>query len=66
MVLCIYITAGKKFRSFNQYSCWYALLLQEGRTAVHYAALNNHPEVVQLLANNSADLNSQDKVGIYQ
>jgi len=36
--------------------------LQEGRTALHYAALNGEGEIVQILADEGANINTQDAV----
>ena len=42
--------------------CFFVLLLQEGWTALHYAAFNNHPEIIKLLIANGADITAVNKV----
>ena len=41
------------------------LLLQFGRTALHYACMNGHLEVVKHLINNNADISATDNVSDY-
>lgn len=41
----------------------YVIFLQNGRTALHYAALNGHLEVCKLLAQKGCRLDDQDVVG---
>lgn len=36
---------------------------EPGRTALHYAALNGQSEIVQILADEGADINKQDALG---
>ena len=42
--------------------CFFVLLLQNGRTALHIAASNNHPEIIKILITNGADITIVDKV----
>ena len=44
-------------------NAWY-LLFQEGRTALHYAALNGHAAIVQLIGAETNDIDLQDKVSV--
>jgi len=37
---------------------------QEGRSALHYAAIGGHTDVVRLLLTAGCDVNTRDKVGI--
>ena len=37
---------------------------QEGRTALHYAAVGGHTEAVRLLITAGCDIDARDKVGI--
>ena len=37
---------------------------QEGRTAIHYAALNGHQDVVKVLVADGCDIDCKDKVSI--
>ena len=41
---------------------FFVLLLQDGRTALHFAASNNHPEMIKILITNGADITAVDKV----
>ena len=41
------------------------LLLQGGKTALHYACCNGHTEVVKHLINNNADISASDNVSDY-
>ena len=47
--------------------CYYIdmLLLQFGRTALHYACSNGRTEVVKHLINNNADISATDSVSDY-
>ena len=48
--------------------CYYyidMLLLQLGWTALHYACMYGHTEVVKHLINNNADISATDKVSDY-
>ena len=47
--------------------CYYIdmLLLQGGRTALHYACRNGHTEIVKYLINNNADVSATDNVSDY-
>ena len=36
--------------------------MQEGRTAIHYAALSGYAEAVRMLAANGCDVNTRDNV----
>ena len=38
------------------------ILLQYGRTALHYSAIYGHTEVVEILIRSGADVNALDKV----
>ena len=40
------------------------LTLQEGRTAIHYAAVNGYANIVSLLAAEGCDIDSQDNVSV--
>ena len=42
--------------------CFIVLLIQNGRTALHIAAYNNHPEIIKILITNGADITVVDKV----
>ena len=42
--------------------CFVVLLLQDGHTALHIAATNNHPEIIKILITNGADVTVVDKV----
>ena len=44
--------------------CFYIILFspQNDRTALHYASMHGHPEVVKLLLQSHADVNVKDKV----
>ena len=42
--------------------CFFVLLLQDGWTALHYAASNNHREIIKILITNGADITAVDKV----
>lgn len=50
------------FSTKSDYCTDLILLFQEGRTALHYAALNGYAEVVQHLAIEGASVDSQDNV----
>lgn len=39
-------------------------VFQEGRTALHYAALNGLSEICRILVNHGSDIDSQDAVSI--
>ena len=41
---------------------FFVLLLQNGLTALHRAAINNHPEIMKILISNGADITVVDKV----
>ena len=42
---------------------FFVLLLQyNGRTALHWAAHNNYPEIIKILISNGADITVVDKV----
>ena len=41
---------------------FFALLLQAGWTALHWAASNNHPEIIKILIANGADIAAVTKV----
>ena len=47
--------------------CYYIdmLLLQDGRTALHWACSDGHTEVVKHLINNNADISATDNVSDY-
>ena len=40
----------------------FCVVFQEGRTALHYAALNGYADVASLLAAEGCDIDSQDSV----
>ena len=40
------------------------LLLQDGKTALHFACSNGHTEVAEVLLMNDADLSATDKVSV--
>lgn len=40
----------------------YLCTFQEGRTCLHYAALNGYADIVHLLANEGCDIDSKDNV----
>ena len=40
-------------------------LLQDGRTALHYAAAIGHIQIVKLLIENGANVNANDKVRVF-
>ena len=40
----------------------FVLLLQDGCTALHFAAYNNHPEIIKILITNGADITIVNKV----
>ena len=42
--------------------CFFVLLIQNGHTALHIAAYNNHPEIIKILITNGADITVVDKV----
>ena len=42
--------------------CVFVLLLQDGWTALHFAARNNHPEIIKILITNGANITVVDKV----
>ena len=42
--------------------CFFVLLLQYGQTILHWAARNNHPEIIKMLISNGADITIVDKV----
>ena len=42
--------------------CFFVLLLQYDKTALHYAASNNHPEIIKILITNGADVTAVNKV----
>ena len=41
---------------------FFVLLLQDGKTALHYAASNNCPEIIKILVTNGADITTVNKV----
>ena len=41
---------------------FFVLLLQDGLTALHWAAINNHPDIIKILISNGADINVVDEV----
>ena len=60
-VLCITSIVEKK-DMYVMTICLFVLLLQNGHTALHLAASNNHPEVIKVLISNGADITVIDKV----
>ena len=42
--------------------CFFVLLLQDGWTALHFAATHNHLEIIKILITNGADITVVDKV----
>ena len=42
--------------------CFFVLLLQDGWTALHYAASANHPEIIKTLIANGANITAVTKV----
>ena len=42
--------------------CFFVLLIQDGWTALHWAATNNSPEITKILITNGADITVVDKV----
>ena len=42
--------------------CFFVLLPQDGWTALHWAANNNHPEIIKILISNGADITVVNKV----
>ena len=42
--------------------CLFVLLLQYDWTALHFAADNNHPEIIKILVSNGADISAVNKV----
>ena len=42
--------------------CFFVLLIQNGRTALHIAAINNYPDIIKILISNGADITVVDKV----
>ena len=42
--------------------CFFVLLLQSGRTALHLAASCNYPEIIKILITNGADITVVNKV----
>ena len=41
---------------------FFVLLLQDGWTALHCAASNNHPEIIKILITEGADITAVDEV----
>ena len=41
---------------------FFVLLLQDGWTALHYAASNNRPDIIKILITNGADITAVNKV----
>lgn len=41
-------------------------LIQNGQTALHFAAVNGHPRTIQLLIERGVDLNAEDSVSLCQ
>ena len=42
--------------------CFFLLSLQDGRTALHFAAKYDHPDIIKILITNTADITAVDKV----
>ena len=42
--------------------CLFVLLLQDGSTALHTAAYNNHPKIIKVLVTYGADIKVVNKV----
>ena len=47
---------------FIEYVLLFVLLLQDGWTALHLAACNNHPEIIKILITNGADITVVNEV----
>ena len=56
-IICIKYINHTSLKSYN-----YVLMLQDSWTALHIAAFNNHPDLIELLINNGADITVVTKV----
>ena len=56
-IICIKYTNHNSIKSYN-----YILMLQDGWTAFHIAAFNNHPDLIEVLISNGADITVVTKV----
>ena len=56
-IICIKYTNHNSIKSYN-----YVLILQDGWTALHIAAFNNHPDLIEVLISNGCDISVVTKV----